>query len=248
MGQTLAGKVAVITGAGSGIGYATARLFLAEGASLVAVDLPGKNLKDMFATDAPVICVAADVADKAAPAVIMRAVADNFGKLDILMNNAGICLPGDAESVTDEIWDRQFAVNVTSMFRITRAAIPLLKASGRGRVINLGSIMSEMAGPGLLAYSTSKHAVAGLTKAMAVDLGKYKITANYLQPGSILTAMSAPMMEDKTFREYWENKAPVGRLGNPEDVAAAALFLASDAADFVTGLGFNVDGGAIVNF
>ena len=248
MGQTLAGKVAVITGAGSGIGYATAKLFLGEGARVLAVDLPGKDLEGMFKGEANARFAYADVADKAAPAIIVKAVTEAFDKLDILMNNAGICLPGDVESVTDEIWERQFAVNVTSIFRITQALLPLLKANGRGRVINLGSIMSEMAGPGLLAYGTSKHAVAGLTKAMAVDLGKYKITANYLQPGSILTAMSAPMMEDKTFREYWENKAPVGRLGQPEDVAAAALFLASDAADFVTGLGFNVDGGAIVNF
>jgi NAD(P)-dependent dehydrogenase (short-subunit alcohol dehydrogenase family) len=248
MAETLAGKVAIITGAGSGIGYATARLFLNEGAKVLAVDLPGKDLSGMFSGEVNVRFAYADVADINAPSLILKAVTEAFGRLDILMNNAGICLPGDAESMTEENWDRTLAVNVTSMFRITQAVLPLMKARGRGRIINLGSIMSEMAGPGLLAYGMSKHAVAGLTKAMAVDLGKYKITANYLQPGSILTAMSAPMMEDKTFREYWEKKAPVGRLGQPEDIASAALFLASDAADFVTGLGFNVDGGAIVNF
>jgi NAD(P)-dependent dehydrogenase (short-subunit alcohol dehydrogenase family) len=134
------------------------------------------------------------------------------------------------------------------MFRLTREATGLLKAGARGRVINVGSIMSDMAGPGLAAYGTSKHAVAGLTKAMAVDLGKYQITANYLQPGSIITALSEPFLGDPEFRSYWENKAPIGRRGEAEDVAAAALFLASDAAQFVTGVGFNVDGGAIVNF
>ena len=108
--------------------------------------------------------------------------------------------------------------------------------------------MSDVAGPGLSIYGTSKHAVAGLTKGMAVDFGQYGITANYLQPGSIVTKLSAPFMDDPEFKAYWEAKAPIGRLGEAQEVAVAALFLASKEAQFVSGTGLNVDGGAIVQF
>ena len=108
--------------------------------------------------------------------------------------------------------------------------------------------MSDLAGPGLAIYGTSKHAVAGLTKGMAVDLGKYGITVNYLQPGSIVTKLSEPFMDDPEFKAYWEQKAPLGRLGEAEEVAIAALFLAADECQFVSGVGLNVDGGAIVQF
>ncbi len=248
MNAVLANKSAIVTGAASGIGRAIAQLFSAEGARVLAVDLPDKDLAGQFDDDPAVACVEFDIAADEAPAAIVAACADRYGGIDILVNNAGICIGADFEETTDEIWNRIMAVNLTAMFRLSREALPLLKRSGTGRIINLGSIMSEMAGPGLAAYGTSKHAVAGLSKAMAVDLGRYAITVNYLQPGSIVTALSEPFMADPEFRSYWENKAPVGRLGEATDVAAAALFLASDAAQFVSGTGLKVDGGAIVNF
>ena len=179
---------------------------------------------------------------------MLEAAESRFGGLDILVNNAGIVIAGDYDTLTDEQWDRIMDVNVRSMFRLTREALPLLKASGSGRVINLGSIMSDVAGPGLAIYGTSKHAVAGLTKGMAVEFGKFGITANYLQPGSIVTKLSQPFMDDPEFKAYWEAKAPIGRLGEAEEVAVAALFLASREAQFVSGTGLNVDGGAIVQF
>ncbi len=244
----LDGKVAVITGAASGIGLASAELFAAQGARVLAVDLPDRGLTGKFDSGATVRPLEKDVTDEDAPAAIIGAVVEAFGGLDILMNNAGICLPGSLEEVTDEIWSRTMAVNVTAMFRLTREAVPEMKKRSRGRIINVGSIMSDMAGPGLCAYGTSKHAVAGLTKAMAVDLGQYQITANYLQPGAIVTALSEPFMDDPEFRAYWQDKAPIGRLGDAEEVAQAALFLASDEAQFVSGTGLNVDGAAIVKF
>ena len=164
------------------------------------------------------------------------------------MNNAGIAIGGEFEDLTDEQMMTIFQVNVNSIFRISQAALPHLKKQKRGRIINLGSIMSDMGGPMLSIYGMSKHAVAGLTKGMAVDLGKHQITVNYLQPGSIITALSEPFMDDPEFKAYWENKAPIGRLGNPEEVAYCALFLAADAAQFISGLGLNVDGGAMINF
>ncbi len=248
MTQKLKDKVAIVTGAANGIGRATAELFRAEGARLVVVDMAGQGLSEKFEDMEGVALLEQDVTDEGAASAIVKLATDSFGGIDILVNNAGICVPGTIEDLDDAMWEKQMAVNITSMFRITREAVPYLKKSDKGRIINVGSIMSDMAGPGLCAYGTSKHAVAGFTKSLAVDLGQYQITANYLQPGSIITAMSEPFMEDEDFRTYWETKAPIGRLGTAEEVASAALYLATPEAQFVTGVGFNVDGGAIVNF
>ncbi len=245
--QKLAGKVAIITGAASGIGRATAILFLQHGAKVFVVDLPEQSLLDEFKGYDHARGLEIDVTDADAPQRIVDGTVELCGGIDILMNNAGNATGVDFESTTDEIWDQVMAVNVTSMFRVSRQAVTSMCQHGRGRIINVGSIMSDMGGPGLCPYGASKHTVAGLTKAMAIDRGKYQITVNYLQPGAIVTALSQPFFEDPEFRAYREKKAPVGRLGQPEDVAGAALFLASDEAEFVSGVGFNVGGGAIVN-
>ena len=248
MSGRLDGKVAIVTGAASGIGRAIAETYAANGASVLAVDLPGKDWQSAWSGQPRVRCLDQDVTAEEAPDRVVGAAVGAFGGLDILVNNAGIALGAQFEETTDQQYDRIFAINVRSMFRLSRAAVPHLRARGRGRIINLGSIMSSTGGPMLSVYGATKHAVAGLTKGMAVDLGKYGITVNYLQPGSIYTALSAPFFEDEGFRKYWEQKAPVGRIGQPADVAAAALFLASDEAEFVSGAGLAVDGGAGVNF
>ncbi|MDX1580585.1 MAG: SDR family oxidoreductase, partial [Alphaproteobacteria bacterium] len=140
-----------------------------------------------------------------------------------------------------------FAVN-----RLTLAALPHLKKSGSGRVINTGSVQSELAGEMLTAYTSSKHALAGLTKQQALELGQYGITANYIQPGFIVTGISQGYLdqmneeEAEAFKAYWRGKAPVGRLGQPIDVAYAALFLSIDASNFISGTGLKVDGGATI--
>lgn len=244
----LEGKRAIVTGAASGIGEAIAKDFLAQGARVLAVDLSKEGLEIAFAEQPSAVFLAQDVTEANAAEKIVKTAEDAFGGLDILVNNAGIALGSELETTTDELWDRIMGVNVKAMFQISRAALPLLKTSKAGRIINLGSIMSDMGGPNLFVYGTSKHAVAGMTKSMAVDLGQYGITANYIQPGAIVTALSAPFFADDDFRQYWEDKAPVGRLGQPEDVSSAAVYLASDAAQFVSGIGLNVDGGAIVKF
>ncbi|MEM7502967.1 MAG: SDR family oxidoreductase [Pseudomonadota bacterium] len=236
-----------MTGAGNGIGRAIAAAFLDNGARVLCVDVEPNDLETHFADRANARTLVSDVTADDAPETIVSAAAE-LGGVDILVNNAGIVVAGPFESLTDEQFDHIMAVNVRAMFRLSRSAVPHLKSSGSGRIINLGSIMSDLAGPDLSIYGTSKHAVAGLTKGMAVDLGKYGITVNYLQPGSIVTRMSEPFMDDPAFKAYWEGKAPIGRLGQPEEVAAAALFLASPESQFVSGVGFNVDGGAIVQF
>ncbi len=247
----LEGAAAIVTGAASGIGAAIAATFLENGGRVLAVDLPGAaGLKDFIngRYGKSVAVFECDVTGAEAPQKIVETAARAFGGVDILVNNAGVAPPGSVETTTDDQWRKVMALNVDAIFLIARAALPYLKKSGRGRIINLGSIMSDTAGPNLFAYGASKHAVAGMTKSMAVDLGAYGITANCLQPGAIVTALSAPFFEDAAFRKYWEQKAPIGRLGRPEDVAAAALFLASKESQFVSGLGFNVDGGAAVKF
>jgi NAD(P)-dependent dehydrogenase (short-subunit alcohol dehydrogenase family) len=212
------------------------------------VDLPEKSLDAVYAEYAAATYLEQDVTERNAAHRIVSEAAAALGGIDILVNNAGVAIGSSLETTTDELWDQIMGVNVTAMFKISRAAIPALKESRAGRIINLGSIMSDMGGPDLFVYGTSKHAVAGMTKSMAVDLGQFGITANYLQPGAIITALSAPFFEDKEFRQYWEDKAPIGRLGQPQDVAAAAVFLATDEAQFISGVGLNVDGGAIVKF
>ncbi|MEO1037621.1 MAG: SDR family oxidoreductase [Pseudomonadota bacterium] len=244
----LTGTVAVVTGAANGIGRAIANVFLDHGARVVASDISADDLGNAFTENEHLETVIADVADDDAPARLIDTAISSFGQLDILVNNAGIVVAGPFEALTDEQFDRIMAVNVRALFRISRHAVPYLKQSGRGRIINLGSIMSDVAGPDLAIYGTSKHAVAGLTKGMAVDLGRFGITVNYLQPGSIVTKMSEPFMDDPDFKKYWEAKAPIGRLGEAEEVATAALFLAAEESRFVSGVGLNVDGGAIVQF
>lgn len=247
-GNRLEGKRAIVTGAASGIGEAIARAFLDNGASVLGVDLPDQNPGAVLSGFASAHFLEQDITDQNAAKEIVAAAVDAMGGIDILVNNAGVAMGSEVETTSDALWDKIMGVNVGAMFKITREALPHLKRSGKGRIINLGSIMSDMGGPNLFVYGTSKHAVAGMTKSMAVDLGQYGITANYLQPGAIVTALSAPFFEDKGFRQYWKDKAPIGRLGQPEDVAAAALFLASDEAQFVSGVGLNVDGGAIIKF
>ena len=246
--QLLSGRKAIVTGGASGIGEAIVKAYAREGAQVLVVDLPESAVSQNFANIEGVTPLEQDITEKDAPQNIVAAAMAAMGGFDVLVNNAGISMPDSVDGDGEELWEKTMAINVTSMFRITRAALPELKKSDTGRIINLGSIMSDMGGPNLFVYGTSKHAVAGMTKSMAVDLGQYGITVNYLQPGAVVTALSAPYFEDDDFRNYWIEKAPVGRLGQPEDVAHAAVFLAQKESQFISGLGLNVDGGAIVKF
>ena len=247
MSGALDNRVALVTGAASGIGLAISRRFLDEGARVIAVDMQGSPLeRELPKTDA-LRSVYADVTAIESLAEIVGA-AEPWGGIDILVNNAGICLPGSIFDQSDESWTRTFDVNVTAPFRLSRAVAPMMRDKKWGRIINLGSIMSDFGGPSLCAYGASKHAIAGLTKSLAVDLGPYGITTNYLQPSAIWTGMSRGFMDDPVFRDYWEGKAPVGYIGEPADVAAPALFLASDESRFVNGMGWRICGGAMARF
>ena len=242
----LLGLRAIVTGANEGIGEAIARLFAQQQAEVLAVDLPESGIESTFRSVNGITGFGCDVTGDEAPATIMGVAKELLGGLDILVNNAGVCVRASVEETTDEDWARSFEVNVTAMFRLCRAALPLLKISPAGRIINVGSVMSSFGAPGRAAYSSSKHAVAGLTKTIASEWGVNGIAANCIFPGAIMTGMTRDVFRtDKDYRDYWINKSAARRLGEPLDVARVALFLASDDAVFVSGQGIAVDGGAV---
>jgi 3-oxoacyl-[acyl-carrier protein] reductase len=243
----LEGRVAIVTGAASGIGQASAQLFATEGARVLAVDLPGKNLAAAHDGHDTIACFEKSVADPGAAEQIVKATLDRFGALDIVMNNAGIGINALAEATTDAQWERVLDVNLTAQFKLCRAAIPHLKASKAGRIINVASVMAEGTDYGLASYCASKAGVAGLTRTLALELGKFGITANYLEPGAIETGMTRPLWDARAeVKEIWAKKSALRRVGQPIDLARGALFLASDDGGFVTGHGLVVDGGLML--
>jgi NAD(P)-dependent dehydrogenase (short-subunit alcohol dehydrogenase family) len=240
MAGRLNGRKAIVTGAASGIGKASAELFASEGASVLAVDLPEKGL----AAPKGGYMLELDITGENAPQRIVDTARSKLGGIDILFNNAGISGRWKLEEMTDAQWDRMQAVNVRAPMRITRAALDELKKSGAGRIINTASVMAEVTDIGLSAYCASKAGVAGLTRTLALELGKYGITANYILPGAIRTGMTSALWDERPdIAEIWAKKSPLRRLGAPDDMAHVALFLASDDARFVTGHGLAADGG-----
>ncbi|MDD3353815.1 SDR family NAD(P)-dependent oxidoreductase [Zoogloea sp.] len=246
----LQGRVAIITGAASGIGRATVDLFTAEGASVVAVDLPSSALGQVHGGHPAVVTLALDVTDADAPRRMVSTAVERFGGLDILFNNAGIVPVSPVAQMPEADWLRTFEINVHAVMRTCREAIPVMieraRTTGHGRILNTASILGHFSDHSCGAYSASKHAVAGLTKTLAKEVGRYGITANYLLPGAIETSMTAGLFAVPEVRTQWEQAAAVKRLGRPEDIARAALLLASDDAAFITGHGLVVDGGVTV--
>ena len=240
-------RVAIVTGAASGIGRASAALFAHEGAGVLAVDLPGKGLAEAHAGEARIAHLETNIAHDNAPAAIVEAALSRYGRLDIVMNNAGVAHNALAEETSRDAWDRTIAVNLTAQMRICQRAIPHLKQSPAGRIINVASVMAEGTDYGLAAYCASKAGVAGLTRTLALELGKFGITANYIEPGAIATGMTKPLWDARPdIAEIWAKKSALRRLGQPIDIARAALFLASDDGGFVTGHGLRVDGGLML--
>jgi NAD(P)-dependent dehydrogenase (short-subunit alcohol dehydrogenase family) len=243
----LSGKIAIVTGAASGIGEASARLFAEEGAQVLAVDRPESAIDTVHAGNRSIEAFAADITGDDAPKTIIAAALGRFGALDILFNNAGVSGRSFVEEMTDEMWDRVNDVNVRGMFRLCREAIPALKLrareKGRARIVNTASVMAFDTDYGLAAYCASKAGVGGLTRTLALELGKFNITANYVCPGAIYSGMTRTNFDKPEIREVWEKKAALRRLGQPIDIARSALLLASDDADFITGHELVVDGG-----
>jgi len=237
-GRDLSGRKAVVTGAASGIGAAAVARLRDEGVAVLAVDLSTAGLAGTHN-------LAVDVRDAAA---IADAAQATLGGCDILINNAGVCPAGPFAQMPDEQWDHALAINVTAGMALTRALLPLLQQSASPRVINTGSILSRYGDAGLVAYATSKHAMLGLTRALAMELGPLGITVNCVQPGAIDTGMTRPMFDSNPDSlTYYVGRSALGRIGQPEDIADVMVFLASDDARFITGQGIMVDGGVMVH-
>jgi meso-butanediol dehydrogenase/(S,S)-butanediol dehydrogenase/diacetyl reductase len=242
----LTGKVALITGATAGIGAATARLFAERGAKLL---LTGRNAAagKALADELGAVFVVEDVTTQGAPARLMAAVAEQHSRLDVLVNNAGILFLGDSQACTDEQWDATMAVNVSAVFRLSRAAVPVMAAqSGGGCIINIASDWGLVAAEQAVAYGTSKGAIVQLTRSMAADHARQGIRVNAVCPGDTDTLMlggGTGAARDEHLRALGE-AIPLGRVGQPREVAAAIAFLASDDATFITGAMLPVDGGS----
>jgi len=245
----LKGKVAFVTAAGQGIGRAIAEAFVAEGAKVIATDLDASKLKDLKKAKV----YALDVTSTEAVDALAQKVIKEFGAPDILANCAGFVHQGSILECSEADWDRSFDINVKSMHRTLRAFVPAMLKDGGGSVINIASVASSLRGlPSRYAYGTTKAAVIGLTKAMAADFIRQGLRVNAICPGTIQSpslneriATNAKKLSKsaKDVRQDFVDRQPIGRLGTPEEIAAGAVWLASDESSYYTGQTMQIDGG-----
>ena len=243
----LEGKIALVTGAASGIGQAIAGCFAEEGAHVFLADINGPAAETAAAAlvenGLRATPVTADVSKGQDVTQLFRSIAQQAGRLDIIANNAGINVRSDFRHLSDADWVKIREVNLDGVVRIARDGFPLLQASGRGSLVNVASIMGHKGLRQLAAYSATKGAVAALTRALAVEYAPFNIRVNTVSPGFVETALTSRVLRQPAIKKALVDRAPLGRLGEPEEIARAVLFLASDDASYVTGAELAVDGG-----
>jgi NAD(P)-dependent dehydrogenase (short-subunit alcohol dehydrogenase family) len=237
-------KTAIVTGGGSGIGKAIAQAFVREGAQVIIAGRDGKKLA-LAAAEIGGDCaaVAADISHAGAVRKLAATALEKFKRINILVNNAAVLLPGTAESLREEDFDQTFSINVRGLWLLSRAVLPHMRAAGGGSIINIGSVLGLLGARNRVAYSASKGAVAAITRAMALDHAAENIRVNCISPGIVETELVAKFNTDENARRQRVAMHPMGRFGQPADVASAAVFLASDESRWTTGSTLTVDGG-----
>ena len=248
------GKVAVVTGAASGIGRATARRLAAEGAmvGIADVDEAGGDRVAAAIREAggDAFFRRTDVRSTAEVEAVLAEAADRHGRLDVLVNDAAVAVPGSAGEMAEEDWNRVLDVNLSGVWRGMRAAIPRMLAQGGGSIVNLSSVQAHVGFLGWSGYAASKGGIEALTRQAAVEYARAGIRVNAIAPGTIMTEMNEAIMRESADPDAvmagWLAMHPIGRVGQPAEVAAAIVFLASDEASFITGESLRVDGGMVV--
>jgi len=248
--QRAGSRIAIVTGGGSGIGLAIAEKFVRSGILTIIV---GRDREKLDAAEKKLgdLChpIAQDLNDLDAIPGLVRLIVERYDRIDILVNNAGINMKKELPDVTDEDFDRILLTNVRSVFAITREVVKTMLPHGKGNIINISSMASQYGIPKVIAYTASKAAIEGMTKAMAVELSPKGILVNCIAPGFIATDMSARALDsDAERKQKVFSRTPLGRMGDPADIGDAALFLASDQAKYVTGVVLPVDGGNSIGF
>jgi NAD(P)-dependent dehydrogenase (short-subunit alcohol dehydrogenase family) len=252
----LVNKVALITGAGNGIGRATAQLFAQEGAKVIAqdvnADMAQETVQLIRKAGGEAVSIGGDVTSSADAEAMVKKAVDTYGRLDVLFNNAGVWHGGTILDISEEDWDRTMAVNVKGIYLVSRYAVQRMMRQEGGSIINAASVAALRGSPMSAAYNASKGAVLLLTKCMALDFGRYGIRVNCICPGIIDTQMADQLLtyrslgdddRKQALLETYEERHAVGRFGQPAEVAKVVLFLASDEASFVTGAAWPVDSG-----
>lgn len=243
----LTGKTAIVTGGNGGIGLGIAKGLAEAGANIViAARNENKNrvaLEELQSGGGACLAVKCDVASNEDIAACVEATLTQFGRVDILVNNAGISAGGAPEKLSDSVWDEVLDINLKSVLKFSQACHPHMKGQGAGKIINIGSMYSLFGSAFVSPYAASKGGVVQLTRSLAVAWARDNIQVNVILPGWITTDMTASAMDNKAFYDLIIGRTPAGRFGTPDEMAGAAVFLASHAADFVTGISLPVDGG-----
>jgi NAD(P)-dependent dehydrogenase (short-subunit alcohol dehydrogenase family) len=250
----LSGKVAIVTGGAKGIGLASTQCMVRLGAKVMMVDVSAVALESAKQslsefTDR-VASVTADISRMADTERAVRSTVECFGAVDILVNNAGIQTFGDPVTTTEEVWDRTMNVNLKGHWMMSKAAIPEMLKRGKGSIVNISSVQGLASQRNVVAYSTSKHAMIGLTRSMAVDLASRQIRVNCICPGTVNTPLIEGVMrldsDPEHLRKILDKMHPLGRIAEPSEIGEVVAFLASDRASFMTGSIVTVDGGLLV--
>lgn len=243
---SLKGRVALVTGASRGLGFAMAKALAENGATVIV------NARDMDTLSAAAEKIGAealpfDVADAATSRAALEGIVERHGRLDILINNAGIQHRSPFVEWKDEDFDRVIAVNLSACFRMMREAVRLMLPNKFGRIINTGSVAAILGRPTIHAYVAAKAGLHGLTRSTAAEMGRHGITINAIAPGYFATELNTALINDEAFNKWVESRTPAGRWAQPEELSGAVVFLASDAAAYVNGHVLAVDGGLSVS-